>query len=283
MSQIVNLAQLTLLSSIPIQIIMERMKNFLVPTRVLGIPKIFIRLTEKTRYLKGVICHLNICVTAPPKPQNKLSFRVVGVSRGSDDALCSSLATQDACAAATTCAWQTTKDDKGVCAAVGEAALSQLCSNQSACLSNGHLPQTNGKCTSMGADGKLTLHGASCTVDTECNANKGEFCKGTPTFYKGCTNTNDCINAGEWLYNAVPLVQLLDSTPAKKEYTCRSKKSFPWRQIVNGSKCVYLPKSTGDEADAAGAGVASVVKSGLQMLGAGFLGDLIDPQKGVKR
>ncbi len=210
---------------------------------------------------------------------SKLSFRVLGVNQQDT---CSSITDEKECnRPGTNCAWQKKNDSEGVCAAVGTHALSQLCSNQSACLSNGHLPQTNGKCTSM-VNGTPTSSNTSCTVDAQCNANKGEFCKGTPTFYSGCTNNNDCENIGEWFYDAVPLVQLITSTPAKKEYTCRSKKSFPWRGIVKGSKCVYLPKSTGDTEDAIGAGAASVIKSGLKMIGAGFLGDLIDPQKKVK-
>jgi hypothetical protein len=215
------------------------------------------------------------CNSYVPSPTPTLSFRVLGVSQNNS---CSNKE-EDSCKTPN-CAWRKKNDSEGVCVAVGDDALAQLCSNQSACLSNGHLPQTNGKCTSM-VNGKPTST-TPCTVDAQCNANKGEFCKGTPTHVAGCTNNNDCENVGEWLYDAVPLVQIIDSTPAKKEYTCRSKKSFPWRGIVNGSKCVYLPESTGDKEDAFGAGAASVVKSGLKMIGAGFLGDLIDPQKKVK-
>ena len=162
-----------------------------------------------------------------------------------------------------------------------------LCGLQPVCLLNGDtIAHNDGLC--YGPDGTST--GKSCQVDSDCNINKNEVCRGKPVTNK-CGSDSDCEKGADFWGNIIPVYgKIRDWGAGDKKYpfTCRKANQYPWRQYLRASKCTYLP-STSDEDDKSGAagavGFVKDIADGVSLallgvpLGSMFFGD---PDKDAK-
>tara|TARA_Y100000389_G_scaffold166306_1_gene170963 strand:- start:3399 stop:5075 length:1677 start_codon:yes stop_codon:yes gene_type:complete len=179
-----------------------------------------------------------------------------------------------------------------------------LCGLQPVCLLNGDtIAHNDGKCygpdgaaksctsdSDCGAEQFCSDGNCSCQVDSDCNINKNEVCRGNPVTNK-CGADSDCEKGADFWGNIIPAygtIRDLGAGDKKYPFTCRKANQYPWRQYLRASKCTYLPSTSDEDAKSGAAGAVAAVKDiadgiSLAMLGVP-LGSMFfgDPDKDAK-